>query len=62
MSQIRRIPPIETGRPCLDAIKENLETITGQRGVPLALVDTAGMTGYDLTLAQAINAIINRLQ
>jgi hypothetical protein len=62
MSQIRRIPPIEAGRPCLEAIKENLEVITGQRVTPLALVDTAGMTGNDLILAQKINEIVSRLQ
>lgn len=53
------LPPTGENQKILGAIRENLQIITGQRGAPIAKLDTTA------TLADVIakvNEIIDRLQ
>lgn len=64
MREIPRVPPTDDKeRSGFDgATKEVIEILTGRRGQKIKAINTAGMTGNDLVLAQKINEIIARLQ
>jgi hypothetical protein len=49
-------------RRFFEAVKEDVERIMGVRGGKILPINTSGMSGNDLTLAQKINEIIERLQ
>lgn len=52
------IPPPHDPRHCMQAMKENIELITGVRGDPLTSLSTAATTAE---IIEKINAIIERI-
>jgi hypothetical protein len=56
------IPPVSAGARFLEAVRTNMEIIMGRRGGAVDPVDTTGMSGNDLVLAEKLNEIIARLQ